>query len=77
MEKRAVCQREARAKKLRFMQRRTFADERIMPFNEGDVVRFEDNDLHGFVNSGTGEFEYLSVTSRPINFRSAYAKKWK
>lgn len=53
------------------------ADERIMPFNEGDVVRFEDNDLHGFMNSGTAEFAYLSVTSPPVNFRSAYAKKWK
>ncbi len=53
------------------------ADEKTLPFSEGDVVRFEDNDLHGFVNSGASEFEYLSVTSPPVNFRSAYDRKWK
>lgn len=46
-------------------------------FAEGDVVRFEDNDLHGFENTGVSEFEYLSVTSPPVNFRAAYAKDWK
>jgi quercetin dioxygenase-like cupin family protein len=45
-------------------------------FSEGDVVRFEDNDLHGFENTGGSEFEYLSVTSPPVNFRAVYAKKW-
>ena len=45
-------------------------------FAEGDVVRFEDNDLHGFENTGVSEFEYLSVTSPPVNFRAAYAKDW-
>lgn len=48
-----------------------------VPFAEGDVVRFEDNDLHGFENTGASEFEYLSVTSPPVNFRGAYAKQWK
>jgi quercetin dioxygenase-like cupin family protein len=48
-----------------------------LPFGEGDVVRFEDNDLHGFQNTGGSEFEYLSVTSPPVNFRGAYAKEWK
>jgi quercetin dioxygenase-like cupin family protein len=48
-----------------------------LSFSEGDVVRFEDNDLHGFENTGGSEFEYLSVTSPPVNFRGAYAKKWK
>ncbi|MEO8385057.1 MAG: cupin domain-containing protein [Betaproteobacteria bacterium] len=46
-------------------------------FAEGDVVRFEDNDLHGFENTSETDFEYLSVTSPPINFREAYAKQWK
>ena len=50
---------------------------KVMPFGEGDVVRFADKDLHGLVNTGTSEFEYLSVTSPPINFRGAYAKEWK
>jgi quercetin dioxygenase-like cupin family protein len=48
-----------------------------LSFSEGDVVRFEDNDLHGFENIGGVEFEYLSVTSPPVNFRGAYAKAWK
>jgi quercetin dioxygenase-like cupin family protein len=48
-----------------------------VPFSEGDVVRFGDNDLHGFENTGASEFEYLSVTSPPVNFRGAYAKDWK
>ncbi len=48
-----------------------------VPFRQGDVVRFEDNDLHGFENTGETEFEYLSVTSPPVNFRGAYAKDWK
>jgi len=46
------------------------------PFSEGDVVRFEDGELHGFENTGTSEFEYLSVTSPPANFRAAYARDW-
>jgi quercetin dioxygenase-like cupin family protein len=50
-------------------------EERI-PFAAGDVVRFEDNDLHGFENTGSTEFEYLSVTSPPINFRAAYSGPW-
>ena len=37
-----------------------------------DVVRFEDNDLHGLENTGECEFEYLSVTAPPLNFRGAY-----
>ena len=50
---------------------------KTLSFSEGDVVRFEDNDLHGFENTGGSEFEYLSVTSPPVNFRGAYAKEWK
>jgi quercetin dioxygenase-like cupin family protein len=46
------------------------------PFAEGDVVRFAEGDVHGFENTGTVEFEYLSVTSPPINFRGAYATDW-
>ena len=48
-----------------------------MSFVAGDLVRFEDNDLHGFENTGGSEFEYLSVTSPPVNFRSSYAREWK
>jgi len=51
-------------------------DGKTLPFGEGDVVRFADNDLHGFENTGDFEFEYLSVTSPPVNLHSAYAKAW-
>ena len=46
------------------------------PFAEGDVVRFAEGDVHGFENTGAAEFVYLSVTSPPLNFRSAYATDW-
>jgi quercetin dioxygenase-like cupin family protein len=49
-------------------------DQRLS-FSEGDVVRFEDGELHGFENTGTSAFEYISVTSPPLNFRGAYAKQ--
>src|SRR3974390_86980 len=43
-------------------------------FAAGDVVRFEDGDVHGLHNSGAEPFVYLSVTSPPLNFRAAYAR---
>jgi mannose-6-phosphate isomerase-like protein (cupin superfamily) len=46
------------------------------PFSEGDIVRFEDGDLHGFENTGGTVFQYLSVTSPPVNFRAAYESAW-
>ena len=46
------------------------------PFAEGDVVRFAEGDVHGFENTGVVEFVYLSVTSPPLNFRTAYAADW-
>jgi len=49
---------------------------KVRPFAEGDVVRFEDGDLHGFENTSSSDFEYLSVTSPPVNFRAAYEKEW-
>ena len=41
-------------------------------FNAGDVVRFEDGDIHGLRNDGEVEFIYLSVTEPPIHFGYAY-----
>ena len=49
---------------------------KVISFAEGDIVRFEDGDLHGFENTSASEFEYLSVTSPPVNFRAAYEKEW-
>ena len=39
-------------------------------------MRFADGDVHGFDNTGSTEFEYLSVTCPPVNFRRAYAADW-
>jgi quercetin dioxygenase-like cupin family protein len=47
-----------------------------LPFAAGDVARFEDGDVHGFENAADEEFEYISVTSPPLNFRAAYARDW-
>ena len=46
------------------------------PFAEGDVARFAEGDVHGFENTGSVEFVYMSVTSPPINFRAAYKTDW-
>jgi quercetin dioxygenase-like cupin family protein len=46
------------------------------PFSEGDIVRFAEGDVHGFENTESTEFVYLSVTSPPINFRGAYSADW-
>ncbi|HNY18232.1 MAG TPA: cupin domain-containing protein [Treponemataceae bacterium] len=50
------------------------ADGAERAFRSGDVVRFADGDVHGLINRSGAAFEYLSVTSPPINFRAAYAK---
>ncbi len=52
------------------------ADEQTIPFAAGDVARFGDGDIHGFHNTGSQPFVYISVTSPPINFRQAYAEDW-
>lgn len=51
-------------------------DGRTMQFAAGDVVRFEENEYHGLDNAGGSEFEYISITSPPINFRGAYERMW-
>jgi quercetin dioxygenase-like cupin family protein len=44
-------------------------------FQEGQVVRFADGDIHGLINTGAQPFVYLSVTSPPINFSYAYGNE--
>ncbi len=44
-------------------------------FKAGDVVRFADKDVHGLINDGETEFNYISVTAPPINFGYAYREK--
>jgi quercetin dioxygenase-like cupin family protein len=52
------------------------ASNATIPFGEGDVARFAEGDVHGFENTGSVEFVYLSVTSPPLNFRAAYSANW-
>ena len=52
------------------------ANDETVSFCTGDIARFDDGDVHGFQNTGAVPFEYLSVTSPPINFRAAYATSW-
>ncbi len=49
---------------------------KVTPLAEGDVVRFEEGDLHGFENTSSSDFEYLSVTSPPVKFRAVYERQW-
>jgi quercetin dioxygenase-like cupin family protein len=51
------------------------ANDERRPISAGEVVRFAEGDIHGFDNNGTLPFEYLSVTSPPINFDYAYANR--
>jgi quercetin dioxygenase-like cupin family protein len=48
------------------------ADGGTLAITAGQVVRFADGDIHGFENSGSEAFIYISVTSPPINFSYAY-----
>ena len=48
------------------------ADDKEQLFEPGDVVRFADGDVHGLKNESQDVFEYISVTSPPINFGYAY-----
>ena len=45
------------------------------PFEQGQVARFADGDVHGFKNTGAVPFVYLSVTTPPIDFSYAYAAR--
>ena len=47
-------------------------DDKTLVFRKGQVVRFEDGDVHGFANTSNKPFTYISITSPPINFSYAY-----
>ncbi|MDR2686439.1 MAG: cupin domain-containing protein [Oscillospiraceae bacterium] len=51
------------------------ADGQTKAFAAGDVVRFADGDTHGLKNESAADFQYMSVTSPPINFRKAYREE--
>jgi quercetin dioxygenase-like cupin family protein len=48
------------------------ADGTTRRFSAGEVARFADGDVHGFENSVTGPFVYMSMTAPPIDFAYAY-----
>ena len=50
--------------------------DRTDELRQGDVVRFAAGDVHGFSNTGSVPFVYLSVTTPPLNFRKAYEATW-
>ena len=52
------------------------AEDKTLAFQAGDLVRFSDGEIHGFANTGSVPFVYISVTSPPINFRQAYERPW-
>ena len=51
------------------------AEDQTKAFAAGDVVRFADGDIHGLKNESGADFQYMSVTSPPINFRKAYKEE--
>ena len=51
------------------------ADGKEELFEPGDVARFADGDIHGLRNETLVVFEYIFVTSPPINFGYAYKDK--
>lgn len=44
-------------------------------FSAGDVARFPAGTVHGFENTGDEPFEYLSVTTPPVDHSTAYADR--
>ncbi|WP_151702255.1 cupin domain-containing protein [Nitrincola alkalilacustris] len=43
-----------------------------LPFRAGQVVRFEEGDVHGLQVTGAMPFIYMSVTSPPLDFSDIY-----
>jgi quercetin dioxygenase-like cupin family protein len=50
------------------------ADGQTRSLHAGEVVRFADTEIHGVQNAADAVFEYLAITSPPIDFSYAYAK---
>ncbi|MBK1613628.1 cupin [Rubrivivax gelatinosus] len=51
------------------------ADGALAGFAAGQVARFADGEVHGLRNTGAEPFVYLSVTSPPLDFSSAYGEQ--
>jgi quercetin dioxygenase-like cupin family protein len=48
------------------------ADGATRGFAAGEVARFAEGDVHGFENSTSERFVYMSVTTPPVDFAYAY-----
>jgi quercetin dioxygenase-like cupin family protein len=48
------------------------ANDEEREFSVGQLVRFSEDEVHGFRNTGAVPFVYLSVTSPPLDFSPAY-----
>lgn len=48
------------------------ADGATRNFTAGEVARFAAGDVHGFENTGTAPFVYMSMTTPPLDFAYAY-----
>jgi mannose-6-phosphate isomerase-like protein (cupin superfamily) len=48
------------------------ADDKEVPFEAGDVVRFSEKEIHGLKNMGADIFEYICISTPPMNFAYAY-----
>ena len=48
------------------------ADDQEVPFEVGDVVRFSEKEIHGLRNMGPEIFEYICISTPPMNFAYAY-----
>jgi len=51
------------------------ANDETKSITAGQVARFDEGDIHGFRNTSTEPFVYISVTAPPINFEDAYQSK--
>jgi len=44
------------------------------PIRAGDVLRTPPGETHGIANEGKAPFVYMSITTPPVDFRTAYSK---
>ena len=50
----------------------TVVEDKEVPFEAGDVVRFAEKEIHGLRNMGPEIFEYICISTPPMNFAYAY-----
>ncbi len=44
-------------------------------FENGDIARFEDGEIHGLANCSSSFFEYIAITSPPLTFDDSYQER--